>query len=114
MDLELGRAGAELGLHVELREGSERPRCAQEEKTSLAKSFLKKISNPRQPYAFLVFWELGWSERSSTRLGWSERSSTRLGGGCGLYTWAAMLVGTAAAPIYMGCDVGRHSRRGEL
>ena len=43
MDLELGRVGAELGLHVEFREGSERPRCAKEEKTSLAKSFLKKL-----------------------------------------------------------------------
>ena len=35
--------------------GSERPRCAQEEKTSPAKSFVKKMSNSRQPTAFPVF-----------------------------------------------------------
>ena len=63
--------------------GSERPRCTQDEKTSPAKSFVKKISNYRQPTAFPVFEELGSerlreAQRGSERLREAQRGSERL------------------------------------
>ena len=63
--------------------GSERPRCTQDEKTSPAKSFVKKISNYRQPTAFPVFEELGSerlreAQRGSDRLREAQRGSEKL------------------------------------